>query len=269
MSKEEEEYDDLDDLLNEDPSQFDQEPNTNGDDAVKNLENSFNNLMSQDTTKGDSGETVKNLQSLLHYLGGEAKSDHINEPGFNNVISSTLDRLKKNGGKIDASLNNEESNSDDMLSNLFSQMLDGNLGDDENMDSAILTILNQMSSKEVLYQPMKEMQTDFIEWFERNEGKDEYKDSMPVYKKQFDLVEQLVHIYEIDDYNNETYRDQITELLDNLEQLGDSPVSKGFNNSGTNSDGIDELTKILGSNGNDKEGLPDLDKELEDTCKQQ
>lgn len=159
----------------------------------------------------------------------------------------------------------KQHNSDDVLSQLLDQLVDGT-GDEEGMDNAILSMLNQMSSKEVLYQPMKEMQVEFSKWFEDNEDNEEYKEKMETYRKQYDLVEKIVVIYEKEDYNNDKNREEVTELLDQLEQLGDSPVSKGFNNESGNKE-MDDLAKMLEIEGDSN--LGNLDKDLEDTCKQQ
>lgn len=290
------EFDDLDDYL-EDPSKLDEEQNETtpeGDEKSKerdededpevtemmeDLQKQFESLMQQDGNQADK-ETVQNFEALLNVLGDASKNkDSVSmkqmkkemQSGdeFKSIVSNTLDRLKENSNKVDEALEQEKKtqNSDDILSQLLDQLVESGEGDDgEGMDNAILKMLAQMSSKEVLYQPMKQMQLEFTEWLEQNENDPDHEEKIPTYKKQFELVNDIIRIYERDDYTNEQYHGQLADLLDDLEQLGDSPVAKGFNNSDAGNS-MQELTKMLEIEGD--ENLGNIDQELQDTCKQQ
>lgn len=294
----EEEYDELDDLLDEDPSKLEDEAlkeestkvmgkQGNGmqevDDPevremMNDLQKEFANLMNDgDIDDKEKAAQAENFEKILGMLGDASRTPAggSKEPlGFKNVISKTLDRLKENGSKVDSTLAKEEKqkNTDDILSQLLDQLVEtGKVGDgqdgEEGMDNAILQILNQMSSKEVLYQPMKDMHAEFTQWLQDHQDDEEYSDKIAIYKQQYDLVGQIITVFERDSYSNETHRDEVTNLLDQLEQLGDSPVSKGFNE-GTGGDELDAITKMLEVDGDDK-NLGNLDKDLQDTCKQQ
>lgn len=314
VDQEEEEYDELDDLLDEDPSKLDEEgfeeegknsqlPSTSGpkegtrqldneDPEVKEMMNElqkeFESMMKEEGDGNKDVEQAENFQQVLQMLGEASKtSSNIAGPaaegepqGFKNVVSKTLDRLKENGTKVDSNLAKEEKqkNPDDVLSQLLDQLVENGNGEgEEGMDNAILNILNQMASKEVLYQPMKEMNVEFTEWLHDHQDDEEHKDKIDTYKKQYGIVGKIVNIYESDTYTNEAYREEITNLLDELEQLGDSPVSKGFNKNGNGNIGskddsdnneLNDIAKMLEIDGDDK-NLGNLDKELADTCKQQ
>ncbi|BAO41911.1 peroxisomal membrane protein import receptor PEX19 [Kluyveromyces marxianus] len=269
------------------------EPLGNNDDPevaemMEDLQKQFEQLM-QDGGEGADQEMVKNFESLLNVLGDaskekEQKSSNIKKvqdelknsegDGFKSIISNTLDRLKESSTKVDETLEEEKKsqNSDDILSQLLDQLvangdsLDGS--GEEGMDNAILKMLSQMSSKEVLYQPMKQMQVEFTEWLKVNEVNPdpEHSDKIDDYRKQYLLINKIIGIYESSDYTNEKYHSEIADLLDELEQLGDSPVAKGFNNSEAGND-MSELAKLLEIQGDDNIG--EIDKDLEDTCKQQ
>lgn len=266
---------------------------TEVDKMMTDLQTEFANLLKQQENAGVSDgsvdkEAIDNFNQLLGSLGQATTTDKDSkkndstskledETDFKNVIASTLDRLKESGSNIDSNLKEENASgqgSDDVLSQLLNQLVtDGNDSsgidfNEDGMDNAILNILNQMSSKEVLYAPMKEMQDDFVKWFEENENDEKHKDKIDIYRKQQSLVQELVALYEREDYDNKLFQDEITNLLDELEQLGDSPVSKGFNNSGINESGIDDLAKMLQVDGTDQ-GLGDVDKDMAENCKQQ
>ncbi|AET38762.1 Pex19p Ecym_3269 [Eremothecium cymbalariae DBVPG len=314
MSSPADEYDDLDEYL-EDPSKLDREEKSrtgsisSKDDSIKKpandsagarkeqntdpevaemieeLQSQFQGLMTSEVEEADK-EAVNSFKNLLGVLEkasvphsppeGQVNNDKKaekptseNKEDFKDIISNTLDRLKENSTNIDSKLEQEKKsqNSDEILSQLFSQLADGSDGlDGDNMDGAILNILNQMSSKEVMYQPMKEMQIEFVKWMEENSSKDEHKDKISTYNKQLDTVNKIIAVYEKADYSNEKYRNEITDLIDALEQLGDSPVNKGFN-SGKSNQELNDFAKMLEVEGD--ENLGNIDKELENTCNTQ
>ncbi|CEP61633.1 Pex19p LALA0_S03e07294g [Lachancea lanzarotensis] len=297
MSSNLDEYEDLDDLL-EDASKLDEEAtsanvqraetakktsskeDTEMNEVIDDLQGEFSKLMRENGSvdSADNAKTTENFKELLTALrdagsSSETKPDITTEgeaPGFKDIVSNTLDRLKEGGTKVDTNLMEEKKkgNSDDILSQLLNQLVDGGEGvdgdDEEGVENAIQSMLNQMSSKEVLYQPMKDMQAEFGSWMAVNETLEEHAQKIGTYRDQFALVNQIVAIYETEGYADSTARAEIGELLDRLEQLGDSPVSKGFNSSDTAPD-LSKLLEVA-----DGEELPEnLDKELEDTCKQQ
>lgn len=310
LPDEEQGYDELDDLLDEDPSKLDQEagqesepsekpakasggdPTPKAEDAdpevkemISELEQEFGKLM-QEEGKGDGmdkEEQAENFKQILSLLGEASKTAEKaevpkqqagDEPqGFKNVVSKTLERLKENGNKVDSNLAQEEKQRgpEDVLTQLLNQLVEGadDAGAGEGgVDNAILNILNQMSSKEVLYQPMKDMHTEFAKWLDENKHNDQ--PDMERYTRQYELISQIVAVFERDDYTNEACNEEVTGLLDALEQLGDTPVSKGIGPDADhgNMNELDDIAKMLDAQGGG-EGLPELDKELAEGCKQQ
>ncbi|SCW01813.1 LAFE_0E07822g1_1 [Lachancea fermentati] len=290
MSSNLDDFEDLDDYL-EDPSKLDEEaemresdvgnvkPKNNDDpevtEMIDDLQSEFAKLMKEDGGEANK-ETVESFKQLLGTLTeagsseGTSQGSQIPRPsGFKDIVSNTLDRLKENSNKVDTNLVEEKKrqNTDDILSQLLDQLVDGTDEDGEGVDNAILNMLNQMSSKEVLYQPMKDMHTEYTAWMDENRDNEEHADKIDIYKQQYGLVERIVAIYEKPDYSNEKYREEIATLLDDLEKLGDSPVNKGFGNQDAAGDDVENLAKMLEIDGD--ENIGDIDKELQDTCKQQ
>ncbi|EJS44380.1 pex19p [Saccharomyces arboricola H-6] len=266
---------------------------------MTDLQNEFANLMKQ---SGDENNVkTENFNTLMSALeeatkppreGSDLDSTNVKgsgggkgTPGFKSIVSNTLDRLKENGSKVDTSLaeetkespfNGQNNNVDDILSQLLNQMVASGAnenGDDQfdlkdgEMDDAITKILDQMTSKEVLYEPMKEMRSEFGTWFQEKGKDEEYKDKIDVYNRQFDIVKQIVDIYELKNYDEVKQKDRVTELLDELEQLGDSPIRSG-NSLLKKGNEEEDLMKMLEVDGDDP-NLGNLDKELADGCKQQ
>ena len=281
------------------PSAVGGSESTEAQKMMNDLQSEFANLLKEQEGAGADGsevnkEAIDNFNNLINALGSVSEDtagaaaaatatksqDQPEDPDFKNVIADTLGRLKDSGTKIDSTLQEEKEAgaSDDLLSQLLGQLVDGPGGaggdgdgidfNEDGMDNAILNILNQMSSKEVLYEPMLEMKTDFVQWFADHENDEEHKDKIDVYRKQRALVDELVALYEREDYDNALCREEITNILDELESLGDSPVSKGFNNNAVNDSGLDDLSKMLQVEGDDAD-FGGLDKDMAENCKQQ
>ncbi|EDO15598.1 hypothetical protein Kpol_483p17 [Vanderwaltozyma polyspora DSM 70294] len=291
------EYDDLDDLLDEDPSKLENavgggepsgDPNESvmedGDDEVKammsELESEFQNLMKNGGAEGEgegageNSEIAENFRELMGMLGKSAQTDVKSKSDngeksneFKDIVANTLNKIKENGTKVDDKLRDEKknmNNSDDLISQLLSGMSD--VAPDGNLDDTILGLLNQMSSKEVLYEPLKETHSEYTKWFEDNTTADETysEEDHTRFKKQYGIIGQIIQIYEAPEYNNEKDRQQLTDLLDALEQLGNSPVNNSLNNT-TNAPELNDLLEIDGNDPN----FQNLEKELQDTCQQQ
>ncbi|CCD24751.1 Pex19p NDAI_0D04370 [Naumovozyma dairenensis CBS 421] len=258
-----------------------------------NVLNTLDNVTKhpQTSVKNDNTTTTTTTTTATNNVMGNDKEDD-EEGGFHKIVSKTLDRLKENDKKINDKLSDENNggkknknvsssengNPDDILSSLLDQLVqggeqgEGDIGED-GMDNAILNILNQMSSKEVLHQPMKEMYLEFDEWFKDHREEEEFKDKIVTYDKQYLIIGKIVTLYEKDDYTNDLYRDEITNLLDELEQLGDTPVGNvnagAANGSSNNNTTMDDFSKLLNIDGLGDDNMDGFDEKLKDTCNQQ
>ncbi|KAL6947039.1 hypothetical protein ACO0QE_001897 [Hanseniaspora vineae] len=285
------------------------------EDALLNsLEQEFSKVFIKNQTQKDdaSGNTAANeFQELLKMISEASKSDpqglatplNKNKTGgpttstdFKDIMNNTLGRLKENSTKIDTDLKNQQQQQqqqninntkgsqvkDDILAQLLDQLVagdndgEGDNGDDGSMmDNAILKMLDQMCTKDVLYQPMKEMQLNFQEWLKKN-GADEFStEDWDRYMKQNQCINKIVKIYELPDYTNDRYVSQVTDLLDELESLGDTPeeVASTGTFSG-NGSGINNNNNNNSNNNNDdmqldEKALENLDQELQENCQQQ
>lgn len=241
---------------------------------ITDLEQEFAKLMNQDGNGGPNTGEQENFKQILEMLNEVSKdtqkstasnpntttapnSDPQGPAGFKNVVSKTLERLKENGSKVDHNIAQEQDNQQDIFTQLLSELTtseseiqqNGNGTGEDGVDDAILAMLNQMSSKQVLYEPMKEMHSEFAKWLDTNASSTNDQD-LKKYNSQFNIVATIVQVFEKPSYTDEGDREEITNLLDQLEQLGDTPVSKAQNNP-------------------DQDAFGALDQELAQNCKQQ
>ncbi|CCH46136.1 Peroxisomal biogenesis factor 19 [Wickerhamomyces ciferrii] len=187
-----------------------------------------------------------------------------NDKDLKDTISSTLNRLKSSGAKVDESIKSEEP--DQFLNDLFNQLnLDGegNPGEDGDFDITKLLgdMLEQLASKEILYDPLKDLSSKYPKWIEENKNKIT-KEKLERYTKQSDIVKSIVDKFDEESYSDSSkpHKEFISTKLEEMQNSGNPPedLVGDFNKTG-----------LPGLNfGNDD--LPDnLDKELEQNCANQ
>lgn len=189
-------------------------------------------------------------------------------PQLDGVVKDTMQRLRQSGQNIDEQLKNDPSaaNPEDMLAQLLSGLGDTGNGDVD-MSKLLTDMLEQLLSKDVLYDPIKELNTKFPAYLA------EQKlvlsaDKHATYVKQYEITNQIVAVFEAADYNgdDEATREKVNGLLESLQELGNPPSDlvgdekdfPGFGGLG-GQDGLDFDLKDL---------PPGFEKELEEGCKQ-
>lgn len=231
----------------------------------------FKSLMGQQSP--DLQKQFEQMVSDMSALGvdGPSTSNATPQPpskpeNLKDTISSTLNRLKESNAKIDQTLKDEQLPSQDLLTDLLSQL---NGADGEGDIGALLTeMLNSLASKEVLYEPLKDLNTKYPLWLKENAEKTSKAD-MERYTKQAAIVSAIVEEFDKPDYSddNDEQRAFISQKLEEMQESGDPPKDLM---------GDAEKAGIpgFGFGGDDDASLPegidkDMEKELEQQCQQQ
>lgn len=189
-------------------------------------------------------------------------------PQLDGVVKDTMQRLRQSGQNIDEQLKNDPSaaNPEDMLAQLLSGLGDAGNGDVD-MSKLLTDMLEQLLSKDVLYDPIKELNTKFPEFLaEQKSSMDPEKHAL--YTQQYEVTNQIVAVFEAPDYNGEddTTRDHVNGLLESLQDLGNPPPELV----GDDKDfpGFGGLDGQDGLDFDSKDFPPGLEKELAEGCKQ-
>lgn len=131
---------------------------------------------------------------------------------FQERIKATMDRMKSSNAEVDAGL--ADADSDDFLAEMLKTM--GGAGGDgeEDFSTMLVTMMEQLTSKEILYEPMKELYEKYPEWMRKNEAK-ESKDDMARYRAQFAIVKEIVNKFDEPGYKDEdeSCREYIVERM--------------------------------------------------------
>ncbi|KAL2321571.1 hypothetical protein Fmac_025950 [Flemingia macrophylla] len=91
-------------------------------------------------------------------------------------------------------------------------------GGEEDMESIVETMMQQLLSKEILHEPMKEIAEKYPKWLEEHKtslSKEEYER----YSHQYELIRNLNEVYE-NDPGNFT---KIVELMQKMQECGQPP----------------------------------------------
>ncbi|KAJ2095339.1 Peroxisome chaperone and import receptor [Coemansia sp. S100] len=165
-------------------------------------------------TAADSGSRV-----------GEASVAGAEKPGleasssssFQNKIKATMDKLKESADRAEA--DSSQGGGGDMMDELMRQM--DQMGDDSQLDSLVDDVISQLMSKDVLQQPLKELDQEYPKYLEKNKDTLSAEDRER-YEKQHSYVKQILAMFaeSTDDSLNDP---RIVELMQKMQDCGQPP----------------------------------------------
>ncbi|KAA8910413.1 Pex19 protein [Sphaerosporella brunnea] len=149
-----------------------------------------------------------------------AKPDSTN---FQDRIKATMDRMKSSNAEVDAGL--ADADSDDFLAEMLKSMGGTGEGGEEDFSTMLVNMMEQLTSKEILYEPMKELYEKYPEWIKKNEAT-EKKEDMDRYKEQFAIVKEIVLKFDEPNYKDEdeSCREYIVERMQKMQTAGAPPA---------------------------------------------
>ena len=135
---------------------------------------------------------------------------------FNDAIQRTINRMKDSGDKATAAA--AEDDTDDLVAQLMKAVEAGasGAGDDGDLSKMFMGMMEQLSNKEMLYEPMKELDDKFGPWLEKNKGTDKVSaEDMSRFEKQATIVKDIVTKFEEPGYTDKDSkcRDYVWEKM--------------------------------------------------------
>lgn len=158
-------------------------------------------------------------QSKGAAIGQEPPSG--SEEPFQKTIRKTMERMQASGEQATAAAKSEES--DDMLAQMLKEMQNGGLegtGNDEGLNKMLMGMMEQLTNKDILYQPMKELHDKFPAWMAKSRastGPDDRKR----YEEQQRLVGEIVTRFERKGYSDSKAQDR-EFIVERMQQVSDS-----------------------------------------------
>ncbi|CAI7664675.1 unnamed protein product [Penicillium glandicola] len=147
---------------------------------------------------------------------------------FNDAIKRTMGRMKESGEKATAAASNEDDISDDMLAQLLKAVEAGasGAGEDGDLSKMFMGMMEQLSNKEMLYEPMKELDVKFGPWIEKNKGTGKVSaEDMERFETQARVVKQIVEKFEEKGFSDDDpkCREYVWERMQEMQAAGSPP----------------------------------------------
>lgn len=182
-------------------------------------------------------EMRKEIEALMHELGavadpgdsGSAKPGAENtttqaapsrgEDGFQETILKTMERMQNSGEQACAAAAASDDSEDilaQMLKEMQSSEQDGT-GDEEGFSKMLMSMMEQLTNKEILYEPMKELHDKFPGWMSKNKNSVK-KDDIRRYEDQQRLVKEIVAKFDEKGYTDSNAADR-QYIVERMQQV--------------------------------------------------
>lgn len=192
-------------------------------------------------------EMKKEIEAIMQELGTELESEEVgkldqdtkasgsssSEKPFQEQIRRTMERMQVSGEQAASASASEDP--DNIIAQLLQEMQGGTFdgGENEEEFSKMLTgMMEQLTNKDILFEPMTELHEKFPEWMEKNRNKIN-EDDRRRYKDQQRLVGEIVGKFNEKNYsdNNPADREYIVERMQQVRRGYDTPPGHKVTNS--------------------------------------
>ncbi|RGP59392.1 peroxisomal biogenesis factor 19 [Fusarium longipes] len=159
---------------------------------------------------------------------GPASQAPPEDASFQDTIKRTMERMQASGDQATAAA--ASGSADDFMSEMLKQLSSGDLGDlggegsEEEFSKMLMGMMEQLTNKEILYEPMKELDEKFPEWLIKNRDTT-LKDDLKRYEEQQSIVRQIVAKFEEKTYSdsNAADREFIVDKMQKMQAAGSPP----------------------------------------------
>lgn len=124
------------------------------------------------------------------------------DESFQETIKKTMERMQASGDKATAAAVEDEPA--DFLAEMMKQMQAGALGgegSEDELSKMLMGMMEQLTNKDILYEPMKELDDKFPAWLEKNRASTPPED-LGRYLEQQKLVGEIVKKFEESGYSD-------------------------------------------------------------------
>ncbi|CAO3679353.1 unnamed protein product [Umbelopsis vinacea] len=177
-----------------------------------------------------------------------AAADPENKKSFQDTIAQTMNKLRDSSDKVETDLSEESD--DAFMQEMMRQM--ESLTDNGDFQNMLEGMMNQLMSKDLLYEPMKDLANKYPEWLESNKDKTPPAE-LEKYQQQYDYVKKIVAKYEDPNFDekDEKQASEVVDLMQKMQELGQPPAEM-----------MEEMAPGMNLG---PEGMPDMSK-LNEQC---
>ena len=161
------------------------------------LQNLIAEAVSAGAQSGSGKDATSSTGAAAGEGGGEQRSQE--KLSFQDTIRRTMERMQESGDRAASAA--AAAGEDDLLAQMLKALEQGaqGAGDGGDLDKMIMGMMEQLSNKEMLYEPMKELDGKFRPWLRDNRDKCSPAD-LERYERQARIVGEIVRKFEEPDY---------------------------------------------------------------------
>ena len=190
------------------------------------------------TNAPKSSRSAKNASTPTppFFFNDSATSEiYTDDKNFQDTIRRTMDRMNASSSAATAAsaAKAKKPSEDDIMSALLAEMgkgENGGEGGDDALSKMLLSMMEQLTNKDILYEPMKELDSKYPAWLEQRriggpQEKDISIEDRTRYEQQQTLVKEIVGRFERRGYSddNPQDRDFIVERMQKMQAAGAPP----------------------------------------------
>lgn len=136
---------------------------------------------------------------------------------FQETIRRTMERMQASGEQATAAAATE-AGSDDLIAELLKSMqAGGEEGSEEEFSKLLLGMMEQLTNKDILYEPMKELNDKFPGWMEKNKDKVSAEE-LKRYQEQQVLAKEIVVKFEEATFSDSNPKDR-EYIVDRMQKV--------------------------------------------------
>lgn len=174
------------------------------------MQQQFEDMFKQMSAAGDQAAADTSKPSTDGAKPAAAPS--ATDASFQDTIRKTMERMQNSGDQATAAANS--GSEDDFMAEMLKQLGGEGGGSEEDFSKMLMGMMEQLTNKEILYEPMKELNDKFPEWLEKNKAATSAED-LKRYEEQQGLVKEIVAKFEESTYSdsNAADREYIVERM--------------------------------------------------------
>lgn len=152
---------------------------------------------------GGGGKDTPSASAKANTNANTAATAEETPESFNDAIQRTMNRMQESGDKATAAANDNDDVPDEMLLQLLKALESSSGGNDDDIQKMFMGFMEKMSSKDILYEPMKELEGKFEPWIAEKQAKKELsEEDVKRYQMQTRIVKEVVAKFEEDGYSD-------------------------------------------------------------------
>ncbi|OAQ36656.1 Pex19 protein [Linnemannia elongata AG-77] len=195
-------------------------------------------------------ELQKSFEEMFKGLDVNGKSTAAPAPkaagaaSFQDRIAKTMDKLKDSSEQVDAQV--AEDSEEALMAEMMKQM--EGMAEGGDFQNVLEGMMEQLMSKDILYEPMLDLQNKYPQWLKDNKDKisaEEYAR----YEKQYGYVKEIVEFFDRPDFDDksDTQAKSVIDLMQGMQDCGQPPA-----------DILDELAPGLEMGADGVPKMPDM-----------